>query len=535
MKIDLLDCTLRDGAYIVDSQFGAASMKGIIKHLQDASVEIIEVGWLKDKPHEEGSSFYHVPADAEQYIINKNPNSLYVAMIDWNRYDDSVLPPYDGKSIDAVRVVFPYGKHKEGIEIGLRIREKGYIVMFQAANTLAYSNEDLVALATEMNKINPASLSMVDTFGAMYEEDVERIATCLDVHLNKDIKMGIHTHNNQQLAFSNTLTFLRVMEKSGRKVMVDSSLCGMGRGAGNATTELVANYLNKKCGCHYNVDAIMDAIDVYMGYYKENFEWGYSTAYCIAGMYCCHVNNIAYLLKNHRTSSKDMRLIIESLSPDDRKKYDYDLLEEKYIQNQSRYVDDEKALLKLQEELSKKSILLVAPGKSSISEQEKIKEYININKPVVIGINAVLPGYQYDYLFFVNPARYEYAKTTYPDVFAKTCKIVLSNIKNTADEGETVIGFNNVIKRGWTHFDNAAICAFRLMDRIGVSNVAVAGFDGFQNRYNESYADAFLPSLNPDNKWDELNEEITEMFADFKKNTISCKNIYFVTESLFNK
>ena len=535
MKISLLDCTLRDGAYIVDSHFGAASMKGIIKHLQDACVDIIEVGWLKDKPHQEGSSFYHVPTDIEQYLVEKNPNSLYVAMIDWDRYDDSILPPYDGKSIDAVRIVFPHGKHKEGIKIGLRIRAKGYIVMFQAANTLAYSNEDLVELATEMNKINPASVSMVDTFGAMYEEDVERIATCLDAHLNKDIKMGIHTHNNQQLAFSNTLTFIRVLQKSQRHIMVDSSLCGMGRGAGNATTELVANYLNKKCGCHFNMDAIMDAIDVYMGYYQENFEWGYSTAYCIAGMYCCHVNNIAYLLKNHRTSSKDMRLIIESMSPDDRKKYDYDLLEEKYIQNQSRYVDDTQALKGLKKQLSSKNILLIAPGISSADEQVKIKEYININKPVVIGINAVVPGYDYDYLFFVNPARYEYAKTTYPNAFEATHRIVLSNIKNTADNDETIVDFNNVIKRGWTHFDNAAICAFRLMDKLNVTNVAIAGFDGFRHKYNESYADTYLPSLNPDNKWDELNEEITEMFVDFKKNATSCKNILFVTESLFNK
>ena len=510
-------------------------MKGIIKHLQDASVDIIEVGWLKDKPHNEGSSFYHVPADAEQYIVDKNPNSLYVAMIDWDRYDDSVLPPYDGKSIDAVRVVFPIGRHKEGIEIGLRIREKGYIVMFQAANTLAYTNEQLIAMAEEMNMINPASLSMVDTFGAMYEEDVERIATCLDANLNKDVKMGIHTHNNQQLAFSNTLTFIRVLQNSGRTLMVDSSLCGMGRGAGNATTELVANYLNKKCGCHYNVDAIMDAIDVYMGYYQENYEWGYSTPYCIAGMYCCHVNNISYLLKNHRTSSKDMRLIIESLSPDDRKKYNYDLLEEKYIQNQSRYVDDELALSKLKDELSGKNILLIAPGKSSIEEQSKIKKYININQPVIIGINAVLPDYKYDYLFFVNSARYDYAKNTYPNVFDNTRKIVLSNIKNTANEGETIVGFNNVIKRGWTHYDNAAICAFRLMDMLDVANVAIAGFDGFQHKYNESYADVYLPSLNPDNKWDELNDEITDIFTDFKKNATSCKNIYFVTESLFNK
>ena len=535
MKIELLDCTLRDGAYIVESNFGTAPMKGIIKHLQDAGVNIIEVGWLKDKPHKEGTSYYHVPADAEQYIQKKNPNALYVAMIDWDRYDDSALPLYDGKSIDAVRVVFPIGRHKEGIEIGMRIREKGYIVMFQAANTLAYTNEQLIDLAKEMNKVNPASLSMVDTFGAMYEEDVERIATCLNAHLNKEIKMGIHTHNNQQLAFSNTLTFLRIMEKSGRNVMVDSSLCGMGRGAGNATTELVANYLNKKMDCHYNVDAIMDAIDVYMGYYQENFEWGYSTPYCIAGMYCCHVNNIAYLLKNHRTSSKDMRLIIESLSPDDRKKYDYDLLEEKYLQNQSCYVDDVDAVAKIKASLSGKNILLVAPGKSSIDSRDKIQDYISINKPIVIGINAVIPGYKYDYLFFVNPARYEYAKTSYTELFKNTSKIILSNIKNTAEDGETIVGYNNVIKRGWTHFDNAAICAFRMMDMLGVTNIAIAGFDGFQHKYNESYADAYLPSLNPDNKWDELNEEIKEMFEDFKKNAFTCKNIYFVTESLFNK
>lgn len=535
MKIELLDCTLRDGAYIVDSNFGAASMKGIIKHLQDASIEIIEVGWLKDKPHKEGTSFYHVPADAEQYIVDKNPNSLYVAMIDWDRYDDSVLPPYDGKTIDAVRVVFPIGRHKEGIEIGLRIREKGYIVMFQAANTLAYTNEQLIAMAEEMNKINPASLSMVDTFGAMYEEDVERIATCLDAHLNKEVKVGIHTHNNQQLAFANTLTFIRVMQNSGRTLMVDSSLCGMGRGAGNATTELVANYLNKKCGCHYNVDAIMDAIDVYMGYYQENFEWGYSTAYCIAGMYCCHVNNIAYLLKNHRTSSKDMRLIIESLSPDDRKKYDYDLLEEKYIQNQSRYVDDENAIKKLKENFNENSVLLVAPGKSSIKEFGKIQEFRAVNNSIVIGINAIIPGYEYDYLFFINPARFEYAKNTYPEVFKKTPHIVLSNVKTKADDNEYVIGFNSVIKRGWAHFDNAAICAFRLMDRLGLKRVSIAGFDGFKNVYNESYADEYLPSLNPDNKWDELNEEIIEMFTDFKRNAQFCKTIYFVTESLFNK
>lgn len=71
MSIQLLDCTLRDGAYINNSDFGEPALKGIIKHLQDARVEIIECGWLKDAPHKTGSSYFHVPADAERYLLEK--------------------------------------------------------------------------------------------------------------------------------------------------------------------------------------------------------------------------------------------------------------------------------------------------------------------------------------------------------------------------------------------------------------------------------------------------------------------------------
>lgn len=535
MKFELLDCTLRDGSYIVESNFGSAALKGIISKLQDANVDIIECGWLKNKEYTEGTSFYHVPNDMLPYITNKKKNVMYVVMIDWDRYDVNNMPEYDGKTIDAVRVVFPYGKHKEGIAIGQKIREKGYKVCYQAANTLAYRNEDLIALAEEINKTDAVSISVVDTFGAMYEDDLERIVKCLDAHLKPEIKMGIHTHNNQQMAFALSTHFIRLIMDSKRGAMVDASLCGMGRGAGNATTELVANYMNKKCGCHYNMDAIMDAIDVYMEYFKENYEWGYSTPYCIAGMYCCHVNNIAYLLKNHRTNAKDMRLIIESLSPEDRKKYDYDLLEEKYLENQSRYVEDQDVVSKLSSDLNDKEILLICPGKSATEEQGKIQEYIRIHKPVVIAVNAILPGYNYDYLFFANPARYEYAANKYSQVFNSTKRILLSNIKNQADGGESILGFNNVIKRGWEHFDNAAICVLRLMDKLGIEGLSIAGFDGFKNKYNESYADTFLPSINPGKEWSELNEEITEMFADFKKNAENCKNVFFVTESLFDK
>ncbi|MCM1468420.1 MAG: hypothetical protein NC086_09745, partial [Alistipes sp.] len=485
--------------------------------------------------HKEGTTFYHLPCDLEPYLIKKKNNTIYTVMIDWDRYDISNLPECDGKTVDAVRVVFPHGKYHQAIEIGRRIKEKGYLVFFQAANTLAYTDQELIDLAVEMNKAEPEAVSVVDTFGAMYEEDLERIVKILDEHLNKNIQIGFHSHNNQQLSFALTIHFIRMFSESARGIIVDSSLCGMGRGAGNTTTELMVNFLNRKFHKHYNMDAVMDAIDTYMGYYQENYKWGYSTPYFIAGMYCCHVNNIAYLLENHRTGAKDMRNIIESMSREERQKYDYDLLEQKYINNQSRYVDDTIAVETLKNVLKDRRVLLIAPGKSIVILKDKIKAYIQEQKPVVIGINAVISDYQedYDYIFFVNPARYDYARQNIGGQFPALKKILLSNVKSAGEENEYIIDFNHAIKRGWEHFDNAAVCCLRLMDYLHMTEVSIAGFDGFKDKYNESYADTFLPSLNPQNKWGELNEEIKSMFSDFIHNAEYVRHVEFVTDSIF--
>lgn len=535
MSIQLLDCTLRDGAYINNSDFGEPALKGIIKHLQDARVEIIECGWLKDAAHKDGSSYFHVPADAVRYLLEKKPGTIYVAMIDYNRYDDSVLPQCDGKSLDAIRVVFPHGKHEEGIAIGNRIAQKGYKVFYQAANTLAYSDEDLAVLAEAMNKAKPVAVSIVDTFGAMYEDDLARIFAMLDKRLDNSIKLGFHAHDNQQLAFALSSTFVELAEKSGRDAIADSSLCGMGRGAGNTTTELMASWLNRKRHKNYDMNEILDAIDMYMTGFAEKYSWGYSTPYFIAGLYQCHVNNIAYLQKNHRANARDMSNIIASLTQDERRAYDYELLEKKYLENQDRIIDDSEALKALKESFGDKKILLLAPGKTIITENEKIDAFIKREKPVVVAVNAIHKGYDCDYVMFINSVRYQYAKESYAQEFSKHKKILLSNIKTAGLEDELIVNFYNVIKRGWEHFDNAVICCLRLMNKLDVSNVALAGFDGFKTAYNESYADSSLPTLNPNGKWAELNEEIKNMFSDFVLSSKDKMRLEFVTESIFSE
>ncbi len=497
-SIKLLDCTLRDGAYITDSKFGEGPIRGIIKKLQKAHVDIIECGWLKDKEYEKGTSFFHIPSDIEPYF-EKNENALYCTMIDWDRYNVDNLPEYDGKSIDAVRVVFPYGKHNEGIKVGQRIREKGYQVLFQAANTLAYSDDDLRELAKVMNQFKPVSVSVVDTFGAMYFEDLDRIINVLSEELDESIEIGFHAHNNQQLAFALAIHFVERLSGK-RNIIVDATLSGMGRGAGNATTELIASYLIRKHHGKYDMNPIMDVIDVYMQGYREKFSWGYSTPYFIAGLYQCHVNNIAYLLENHRTSAKDMRNIISAMTQDQRRKYDYDVLEDIYLENQGRIVDDEETVSRLKSIFSDRKILLMAPGKSLDNEYEKIKKFIDEEHPICIAVNAINKSYTYDYLFFVNTARYEYAKNAYPKEYSATKKILLSNIKTEGKDDESIICFNHVIKRGWKHFDNAVITCLRMMMLLEIKDVYIAGFDGFKTKYNESYSDENLPTYSPGSK-----------------------------------
>ena len=291
--------------------------------------------------------------------------------------------------------------------------------------------------------------------------------------------------------------------------------------------------MNRSQHGNYDMNAIMDAIDIYMQKYKEQYTWGYSTPYFIAGMYQCHVNNIAYLLTNHRTSARDMRTIIDSLSVEERRKYDYDLLEEKYLENQSRHVDDEKVIEKLTNEFKYKKILLLAPGKSVVTQKGKIKKYIKDNNPIVIAVNAINDDYKCEYVFFTNKARYDYAKEAHPAQFSDTNKILLSNIRTEGDDREMILNYNFVIKRGWKHFDNAVILCLRLMNKLNVSDVIIVGFDGFKTKYNESYADSSLPTLNPDNKWDELNDEIKDIYKDLYWSVADHMRITFLTESIF--
>lgn len=536
-RIQLLDCTLRDGAYVVEGKFGERSIAGIIKRLQDVKVDIIECGWLKDIPHEVGTTYYYTPDDLKQYMqMKKSKYSTYVAMIDYNRYDVNRLPVCDGETIDAIRIVFPKDKIEEGLSLVEPIRKKGYKVFLQAANTVGYSDWELLSLVEAVNEVDVEALSIVDTYGTMYDFDLQRILFLLNNNLRKDISIGFHSHNNQQLSYALSMQFVDdIVALTGRKCIVDSSLCGMGRGAGNTPTELLAGYLNKQYYADYDINTLMDAIDIYMSHFLEKYRWGYSIPYMIAGTYECHVNNVAYLTKTHRTKSKDMKIIFEMLTADERHKYDYDNLEKVYAEYQNRNADDMEVKDLLIKQMSGKNLVIILPGKSSETYKEKIKSYIRESGAIVIGVNASVTDYEYDYLFFSNGIKYEFAKDTNTVQYKEAIKIITSNIKDCGNEKEYIINYNNLQKRKWKYYDNSVIMFLRLMSVILPKTIAIAGFDGYADNNSEKYAEGILEPTISQEEMNVMQEEIADMFADYVKINGEKIKIEFLTPSIFEE
>lgn len=324
-KISLLDCTLRE-APIKDLCMGADYIRNFIKRLEDSQVNIIECGFLKDTGAREDNTIFSHPGDIEPLLINKKPTVQYVALVDYGRYNLNNLSPCSGRSVDGIRICFKKHEREVVFDYAEEIMKRGYKVYIQNVDTLGYSASELKETIQRVNKLQPEGYSIVDTFGAMYEDDLRRVYEIVNGELDSGIKLGFHAHNNLMLAVANTQSFISLAAET-RALIVDGSILGCGRGAGNANTELLAEFINRKKEGTYDLEALLDIIDILMPKLNESCHWGYCPSYFLAGRCDAHVFNVDYLLKKHNIKLKQLKRIIEKLNEEQRKKYDYALLE----------------------------------------------------------------------------------------------------------------------------------------------------------------------------------------------------------------
>ena len=530
----ILDCTLRDGAYLVDKYFGNATIMGIIDGLVKSKVDFIEIGFLQNEGQGDGKTVYKNAADAQKFVPEDKQGCEFTVLADYSRYSIENLDECTGQSIDAVRECFFKDERFEALEVCRIIKQKGYKVFVQPVDILGYSDVELLELIERINEIEPYCLSIVDTFGSMYTEDLHRVFELINHNLISTCRIGFHSHNNMQMSNALSQEFLR-LSLNKREVVVDGTISGMGRGAGNTPTELVVQYMVSKLGYNYDIDALLDVIDGYMDNIKARCTWGYSTPYFIAGSYGAHVNNVSYLLQKNSIRSKDIRYILNKIGEVPRKRYDYDLLEKTYLDYLSSEIDDLQYLQRLSDIMKDKEVLLLVPGNTVSSQAEKIKQYINENKPMIISVNFLHDSIKSDYLYLSNVNRYNYWKND--NRFKEQKKIYASNIaRKSANDNDVVVSFTKLIKCGWEYLDNSTLMLLRLLDCLPITKISIAGFDGYEcgnaaGVFN--YANTELELSNVRDNSIRLNDEIRSMLEDYLMTRVSEVPIEFITDSRF--
>lgn len=532
----LLDCTLRDGAYLIDKKFGDNTIRGIIDGLLKANIDYIEIGFFQNEGFGDGKTVYKNSVDAARFVPADKKNSMFTVLADFSRYSVENLDECTDESIDAIRECFFKKERFDAMEACRVIKNKGYKLFIQPVDILGYTDAELIEFIHMVNEVEPYCLSIVDTFGSMYQEDLHRIFEIIHHNLFPECKIGLHSHNNMQLSNALSQEFIR-MTAGRRNVVVDGTISGMGRGAGNMPTELAAQYMCSQLGYNYDMDVLLDIIDSYMNNIRSRCEWGYSTPYFVAGCYSAHVNNITYLTKKNSIRSKDIRYILNKIGAEARKRYDYGLLERTYIELLNSEIDDNGSLDEIRDFIGNRPVLLTAPGSSVKAEQEKIKEYVKAHEPVIISANFIYDGIKPDYIYISNVKRYQYWKNS--KEFAETKKIITSNIDDAVQDSKTlVVSFVRFLKCGWDHMDNSAVMLLRLLDHIGVSEIAIAGFDGYDYERGEkkNFASRDLEVQMPINERVKLNREISEMLTDFNNTRLNKDTkIRFITHSRFER
>lgn len=533
-NVYVLDCTLRDGGRIIDCAFPNQEIVEITARLADAKIDIVEVGFLRDgrKTNYCGDSTFFTDVNQIRPFVNKEKKGvIYTAFIDYGMCDIDSLRPYDGSSIDAIRLGFTKRNYEEEKGEILRwiqvIKDRGYKLFIQGVNSLSYSDRELLELLDMVNGVHPYSFGIVDTYGAMYVDDVDRLYGLIDHNMESDICINFHSHNNYQLSFAFAQEVIRLSGTGNRKIIIDGTLGGMGKVAGNLNTELIVDYLVRKKHYDYEFEDILDMLDDYIYKYALEHKWGYSTAAMMAGIYKSHPNNVIYLTEKFRLDTKDIGKILAMIEPGVRQRYDYDNIEKLYMNYVADKVDDHEAVSELKSELEGREVLVMVPGNSLNTYRRQIDDYILAVHPAIISVNFVADESAAK-AFFGNAKRYAR--------LARKRKgrevIISSNVKSDCPT-DVIVNYHSLINRGYTYFENSTIMLLNLLKRIGPDMITIAGFDGFSKNAEENYTDFSYQNERHLHEFKVLNKEIASMYNEIVETMSPKCKFKFLTPSIF--
>ncbi|MFC2025029.1 aldolase catalytic domain-containing protein [Chloroflexota bacterium] len=423
-SLKILDCTIRDGGYVNNWQFDKKLVREVYRALSKAGVDIIEIGFHGTQKYFDREKYGTWRFSDEEDIreVTAGISGARLALMgDFGKID--VADVIDAK--DSVIDIFRVAVHKNNLQPAInlleKIKDKGYEVSLNAMGLSNYTLQEQKNLVDIVKSSNLDYFYVADSYGSIFPEQVKGfLEPFLEI---PGIKVGFHPHNSLQMAFANTLEAIRCGVD-----IIDSTIYGMGRGAGNLATETIIVYLEMINKHKYNVVPILNSINAhFIDIQKEN-PWGYQLPYMLSGIFQCHPAYANTLVESREYTIEDIRKAMELIRKKDPVGFSQDILNEIIndgligglgdVKDVEGYIEDDhqKPKVPYVNRHQERDFLVLANGPTLREYKGQIDEFIAKYDPIILGANYLGGLFKPHYHTFNNKIRFsQYVESVAPE------------------------------------------------------------------------------------------------------------------------
>lgn len=532
-KFKILDCTIRDGGYVNNWQFDKKLVREVYRALSKSGVDIVEIGFRGTKKYFDPTKYgsWRFTSEDDLREITDGIDGAKIALMgDYGKIGPEDFEKQENSVADMVRIAAHKNHIFKAIDLLEKIKEKGYETSLQTMGFTTYTHKEKDELKKAVKSSNMDYFYIADSYGSIIPNQIEALfEPFLEL---ENIKLGFHPHNSLQMAFANTLEAIRMGVD-----IVDGSIYGMGRGAGNLPIETIIAYMQMQSKDRYNVVPILNVIDKYFVEMQKETPWGYQLPYMLSGMFNCHPYYTADLVNRREYTIEDIWKVMEVIEEIKPVGFDRSIIEnligKGIIGNSGRRVgiSDERQTT---EDKSRnnvqvpyagrhtgKDFLVLANGHSLREYESQIKFFTKKYSPIVLGANYLADMFIPHYHAFNNKNRFTmYIDTVHPDSKLligeniprdMICEYVTRNYETLYFKNILDADFSIVNGRIQSNCRTISVLLLGVAIVMGANRIFIAGMDGYLGKsylkdtlfYNEKIEPAEEEFLVERHHWNE--------------------------------
>lgn len=501
-QVKILDCTLRDGGYYNDWNFSVDFARALVAALNAAGVDIIELGY-KSRRKEGFFGLFRYCNEELLGFLEEFDRSEYAFMVDASEFThadrldeaglNSIILPAADSHFSWTRIAIHAAQVRHAPAFVRYFREQGYKVCCNLMGVSLLSDTDLSSAINVISEAKPDVFYIADSFGSLYPDDVRKLVR--NVRSKYTGALGIHTHENQGMAYANALAAI----EEGVEY-VDGTVKGMGRGAGNLHLEqFLQGWAGRAPSADLNPSALLSVIDEYVGPLKERYGWGFNYVYMLSGLKNIHPTYCQSLIEGTRYTMPQMSMILDRIPHEHRAVFNRDVFTEAITSVlESPAVEGEVQALDAYKPGKQETAVIVAGGPSLAAHIDGLEALARTGCQVIeCNDTGALSAVDKRIVVILNKIKltsYLSAKGgDHPPIVTGESSIASNLPKKRVSHLAYELGSFEVTSKSVTIPDyDAGMFAVGLAILNGAKRVYLAGFDGFEDPSRNVVMDSFF-------------------------------------------